>query len=367
MSLFHKSLFTLTTIFLLALTAISQTQSPTPPDDKVVVHTEEIKVNFSAFGINGKFDASLKIEDIVITENDILHQASSLRHIPANVLIVLDTGGEDHIAKDFNTTRKTARALIEKLQADDSAAIIEYHDRVEVIAEWSRDKQALSAALSKNMNFGKRSVFVEALNFAVEYFEKSGLDNRHLVLITDGTDSQSGREQRLMAIRNVLATNINVHVLSYTKMEQDVLTKRRKSISARKGPAIELPPGAGIPIPGPKEQSNPPGGVTINTDRAMMRKIKQRGEDLALAEEDLTQLADDTNGEIYLPELREDMIEKTAVLAQNIDSQYVLTYLPKRPLNEVTREEERIITITPRRNDVQIQGRRRLLVRPQRQ
>src|SRR4051812_2913388 len=69
--------------------------TPTPNDDEAVrVVTEEVKLNVLAFDENGKFVPDLKGTDIVITENDILHQPTSVRRIPANVLIVMDTGGE---------------------------------------------------------------------------------------------------------------------------------------------------------------------------------------------------------------------------------------------------------------------------------
>src|SRR6185369_13181563 len=85
---------------LLGLPVITTAQSrrvpqatPTPPkeDDTERVETEEIKLNVVAFDDNGNFVRDVKVPDLVITENNILHQPSSVRRIPANVLIVLDT------------------------------------------------------------------------------------------------------------------------------------------------------------------------------------------------------------------------------------------------------------------------------------
>src|SRR4030095_10813154 len=76
---------------------VPQRPTPTPSlrdDDTERLATEEIKLNVVAFDANGEFFADVKGSDLVITENDILHQPSSLRRIPANVLIVMDTGGE---------------------------------------------------------------------------------------------------------------------------------------------------------------------------------------------------------------------------------------------------------------------------------
>ena len=336
----------------------AQTPTPTPPDEKpVVVYTEEVKINISAFDLEGNFAESLKKEDLVINEDGRLHQANIIQHIPAKVLILLDTGGESRVAKDFKTTRETAKSLISRLQPDDQVALMQYHDKVELISGWTSDKTQLFNTLDKKMNFGSRSRFTEAVNEATRFLQKVNTENRHLVLIGDGLDSISNQELRNTVIRNLTAINVNVHVLSYTGLEQQVVEERRKSVSGGGRSAINLPPGAdnpsivkGVPI------------VTINTDRAMMRKIKERGEALKQSERDLTQLTEDTNGIMYLPESKEEMILKTGSLARNIDSQYVVTYTPKRPLNESPDGEVRIIEVTSRRDNVIVQAKRKLIV-----
>ena len=350
-----------------ALTGAAQsgklTPRPKPPsdDDAERVFTEEIKLNVTAYDEAGKFFAGVKKEDLVINEDGVLHQASSVRRLPATVLIVLDTGGEDRQAKDFKTTRDAAKALINNLQADDSVALLEYNDSAKILAEWTSDKTQLLAALDKNLGLGKRSRFVEALNTAVKFFDKSKLENRHLVLITDGLDSTSDEAERSAAIKNLLATDINVHIMSYTKMEQAVVEQRKKSVRGGGTQRKELPPGADIPVQG---QTKTYPIMTINLDRAMIRKIRERGENLSKSEKALTGLAVNTNGLLFLPETRKEMIEKTDFLASNIDSNYVLTYIPKRALSDVRATEERNIEVTSRRPGLEILAKRKLVVNP---
>jgi hypothetical protein len=354
-----------------ALTIFAAAQSgrtnprPTPvpgDDDPEKVFTEEIKMNVSAFDQTGAFFAGVKKEDLVINEDGVLHQATSVRRIPATVLIVLDTGGEDRQAKDFRTTREAAKALINGLQTDDTIALMEYNDSAKILAEWTNDKAQLLAALNKNLAFGKRSRFVEALNLAVKFFDKSNLENRHLVLITDGLDSTSDDSQRRAAIRNLQATDINVHVLSYTKMEQTVVAQRIRSVQGGGTQRKELPPGAEPPVQG---QTRTYPVMTINMDRAMIRKIRERGENLARSEKALTELSDNTNGLLILPESRDEMIQKTDFLARNIDANYVVTYIPKRALIDVRVVEERNIEVTSRRAGLEVLAKRKLIVNPE--
>jgi len=359
----------LAVFFLSSVSAFGQsgrtTPRPTPvpgDDDPEKIFTEEIKMNVSAFDRTGAFFTGVKKEDLVINEDGVLHQATSVRRIPATVLIVLDTGGEDRQAKDFRTTREAAKALVGSLQPDDTVAVMEYNDEVKILAEWTNDKALLTSALNKNLGLGKRSRLVEALNLAIRFFDRSNLENRHLVLITDGLDSTSDDAQRRAAFRDLQATDINVHIMSYTKMEQAVVGQRIKSVQGGGTKRKDLPPGADPPVRG-TTTTYPV--MTVNLDRAMIRKIRERGENLARSETALTELSENTNGLLILPESRAEMIEKTELLARNIDANYVVTYIPKRALSDVRTTEERSIEVTSRRAGLEVLAKRKLIVRPE--
>lgn len=352
-------------LFVLFLCAAANAQTPAPtlaPDDAPEkVFTEEIKLNVSAFDRNGNIFGDVKKEDLVIAEDGRLHQADSLRRVPANVLIVLDTGGEMRAKKGFEQTKKTAASLINALAAEDSVAIMNYHDKVEIVAEWTNKTEALKILAAKT-NFGKRSVFTDALQTATRFLQKTPLDNRHLVLITDGTDTFNNQAERDAATRNLLATDINVHVISYTKLELIDIEPRTKGAKAKRIEVLQPEIKAQLPN-GVRDIALVSGGVTINTDRAFLKKMRERKTALLNAETYLTELSRDTNGEIILPESNEEMLEKTAVVARIIDSSYVVTYTPKRPLSESPDGETRNIEISSRRPNLQVQARRKLVVK----
>ncbi|HQU86485.1 MAG TPA: VWA domain-containing protein [Pyrinomonadaceae bacterium] len=365
----------LTPLFILLFSIFANAQSgrivqrptPTPtPDDTEKIFTEEVKLNILAFDENGKFYDGAKAEDVVITENNIIHQASSLRRIPANVLIVMDTGGEMRQKKSLQLTRNAALSVVKSLKDDDQIAVLQYSDKAEILAEWTNDKTQIVDAIKKKSNFGRRSAFVAALDLAEDFMRKNPLDNKHLVLITDGTDSLSSAEEKAAALRKILATDINVHVISYTKMETDDVAPRTKMIS-NSPPKKALPPevAAGLPNGVRDVATAPKIGPTINLDRAMQKKLKERKADLEKSEKQLQTLAENTNGEFILPLDAEEMLEKGSLVARMIDSSYVVTYIPKRPLSESARGEERDIVVTSRRDGLLVEAKRKLIVKPE--
>jgi hypothetical protein len=359
-----KVLLLFTAILGLVVLSFAQNPTPTPPEQVEKVDTEEIKVNILAFDQNGNFAESLTKDDVVINENNRLHQANSLRRIPANVLILLDVGNEISYAKNQKTTLKTAKTLIENLQTDDSVAVMQYADKVELISDWSKNREETVFNLTKKIGFGKRSVFNEALNQAIDFFQKSPTENRHLILISDGIDSFNSKQNKDLAYSKLFASDINVHILSYTKMQTQVIAEKQSIFEKGNPNPQRLPEEVLITLPQDVQRTaRMPRLGSINIDREMIKKRKQQAESIKQSESALSEIAENTNGEMFLPEDNEEMIEKTEDLAKIIDSQYVLTYTPKRALSESPDGEIRIIEVSSKRAGVTVQARRKLIVR----
>jgi VWFA-related protein len=360
---FFLQIFTLI-FFLFAIISNAQTPTPTPVDDEepLKVDTEEIKVNVSAFDRFGEFVPEVDKEDLVIVEDGRLHQATSVRRIPANVLIVLDTGGEMRQIKSISQTRETAKELIRKLDSNNSVAVLEYHDKARILTEWTTNKFQVLDDLDKKLIFGRRSIFSEALALATEFLSKSEVENRHLVLITDGTDSVWINEKRETALQNLLGTNINVHVISYTKLELVDIKPRAAGI--QKGSTKKaLPPEIIETLPnGVRDVANAPSMSSVNTDKKFINTMKERQRALEDGEKYLLNLSESTSGLFILPDDKEEMLEKTALVAKVIDSNYVVTYTPKRALSESKAGETRNIEVSSKKKGLQVLAKRKLVV-----
>ncbi len=368
-----KNYFCLGALFF-TLTTIGFSQTPTPTraqeEEKETVVTEEIKVSVAAFDRDGEFVSGVQREDLVIVEDGRLQQASSVRRVPANVLLLLDTGGE--MRNNLSTTRQTAKNLVNKLQASDNISVFQYNDKAEKLSDWTIDKTQVLNILEKKLTFGRRSVFNQALEAAIKYFYRTPLENRHLVLITGGTDSFNDAVLRDLVAKNLIASDITVHVISYTQLQQGTIKSQKTIFQEGEYKPKRMPEEIAETLPdvkgaGKKQRMTPRkmakiprlGSITLDVERN--RRGRADSDNLEAGEQFLTKITEDTNGEVFLPESFDEMIEKTEILARNIDSQYVVTYVPKRPLKDSATGEIRQIEVSSRRAGLQAQARRKLI------
>ena len=345
-------------LLLLRLDASGQV-STTTPETIEKVSTEEIKVNASITTTNGNAVTDLKFEDLVIKEDDRLQQANSVHYVPANVLILLDVGNEISYGKRNKVTAETARALITALKPADSVALIQYSNKAEVLSDWTKDKAQLLQTLNRKVGFAKYSNFYEAVQNAVVFFKKEPRENCHLVLITNGIDSFNKVSSKTSLTKELLSSNINVHIISYTELQKQFIEGTKNITPGGGAKMIPMPSGAGS---SQGSQMQIYAGVSINTDGKMKRKRKEELMQLQSSEQFLAEIAENTNGEIFLPATADEMVESTLLLTRNIDSQYVITYTPKRPLEGAKEGETRIIEVFSRRSGFEIQSHRKFVV-----
>jgi VWFA-related protein len=352
--------------------AFAFSQTPTPePAERVV--TEEIRLNVRALDRTGNAAADLRTEDLVISEDGRLHQASSVRPTPASVLIAMDSGGTIRQKKNIETTRSVASALAGELRTGTHFAVIQSHDRVEQLIKWTPDKREALTAIDTKTGFGRRSSFTLAIEQAEKIMTKAPTENRHLVLITDGLDTIENEAARSEAIRKLWRSGVVVHVISYTQLEnrsQPLIggLLQKGEDNPRRMPE-EVMEQLVYAIPVKKiiakdilRQIYQPRLISLVIDDPFERARKKQSKALAIAQLQLSVLSDYTGGEFFLPDTLEEMTDQAREIAQTINSQFVVTYTPKRPLKDVKADEIRQIEVTSRRPDVNVRASRRLVV-----
>ena len=360
-------------IFSLSMSAQAQSgakPSPSPKSEDqetVRVFTEEVRLPIAATDTYGHYDPSLTIDDVLVIENGKQQQIKSIQHLPANVLLLLDVGNQLGL-KSSELTRNAALNLINRLFKGTRFAVMQFAMKPELIQPWTTDKSDMEKILKRKMLSGKSSHLADALAAAAVQFRETAPGTRHIVIISDGVDTPGGKVTLTNAMKQLNAIQASVHVLSYTVLERQQLQAKTKIVSGGDGVQRDAQPGGnpvanGDPTLPPGVTRNPSFKVgSIDTDVAMRRKRKEYERATRDSEKQLTELAEETGGRIFLPVNSDELIAQAANVATDIGSRYVLTYRPTHPLSEARPGEYRTVEVAPRRVGLYLRTRKGYVV-----
>jgi len=260
-----------------------------------------------------------------------------------------------------------AAALISGLRVEDQIAVVQVNNRVELLQSWTTNQADAVKSLNQLLP-GKRSLLMKGLFAAVEQFKNIPPGNSHLVLISDGVDRPGEETDLRDAYQALLATNVTLHVISYASLGAKVpppTPTRPRAKSAVAPELIEALPRTQFkydPTPDLKSQLQHKGGVVLDIDLLFARKgIKPA---LARRSDEFLVLTEETGGNLWLPNSADEMISEGREVARDVDSQYVLSYKPIKPLNEATPNEYRRLEVFSRRVGLTVTARRGYVVNP---
>ena len=343
--------------------------SPTPPNQEqepVRVFTEEVRLPVIALDQFGHYDPTLEPDDVLVLEDGVAQQVRSVRHIPANVLLLLDTGGElsglGGSSKLTSLTRDVAIQVLQSVPDDTSLAVMQFNNSVELLQPWTADKTLLLKVLKTKLSSGKRARFSDALVAAASLMKDRPEGSRHLVVITDGVDTAGTKTSRAEALKQLAAARATVHIISYTEFVLQKKEGRTPGVSTGQVATARDPITATDPTLPPGTTRSPSFGVGIRFDPAMKRQRKAYEGEIKKSQQVLTSVADEMGGRIFLPLNREEMLAQAREAASEIGSEYVITYRPKRPLANSRPGEYRRLEVAPRKQGLTLRSRRGYVV-----
>ena len=335
-------------------------------DDRVKVFTEEVRLPVIAIDQFGHYDPTVVPDDILVLEDGLAQQIRSVRRIPANVLLVLDTGGElsglGGFSKRTNLTRDVAIELLNRLREDTWVEVMQFNNSVSMVQGWTRDRPATLKALKTKLSSGKRARFADAVLAAGQQLQDRPEGSRHVIFITDGVDSPGGKIDRGQAMKQLAAARATVHIISYTEFVRQEKPKKDESkirqVHTSRDPIATMDP------------TQPPGTTrspayvykSITFDPAMKRQRKAYESDVRNSEQTLRAMAEETGGQIFLPKTSDEMIAQAREAAREVGAEYVVTYKPKRPLSSAEKGEYRKIEVASRRVGLTVKSRRGYVV-----
>jgi VWFA-related protein len=360
---------------LLAQSGVHPKPSPTPQDDETErVYTEEVRLPVFAYDEKGRPDLHLETDDVLVVEDDVPQQVRSVRRVPASVVLVLGTGWDlDPIVRS-NTTRDIALSVIGSLREGDQLAVLQFNGRTDTLQNWTTDRPAAGRVVKARLASGEGSNLSRAIRRATELLAERPVGNRHLVLVTDGIDT-AGSKDYDDAVKRLISSQATLHVISYTAVAGEAVKQpwwknppekpgaaQARADQATVGIDPTRPPGMRGPGINPHDVNS---GITF--DPALRRRRKEAEREMMRGESRLKGLTEETGGRILLPETIEGMLTEGAGVARDIDSQYVVTYTPKRPLRRAAATEYRKVHVDARRIGLTLRARRGYVVGSMRQ
>jgi VWFA-related protein len=361
---------------LCAQSGVRPRPTPKPAEDEEAerVYTEEVRIPVFAFDEKGNFDATLAVEDVLVVEDDVPQQVKSVRRTPASVLLLLGTGWDLDPIVRANTTRDVALSVIRNLREGDSLAVVQFNGKVDTLQGWTGDKLEAVRTVRSKLVSGEGSNLSRGIRRAVEMLSERPVGNRHLVIITDGIDMASSKDYD-DATKRLIASQTTLHVISYAEVAREQMKKPWWKVPPEKPGAAQSaadqatvgidptrPPGMRGPGINPHDVNS---GVTF--DPALRRRRKEAEREMERGQARLKSLTEETGGRLRQPNSEEGMSVEAAGVAREIDSQYVVTYSPKRPLRRAAATEYRRIHVGARRQGLALRARTGYVVGTMRQ
>ena len=282
-------------------------QAPQKPhrDDKdtIRLRVEEVLLPVSVHSELGKLPPNLQKTDFILTEDGKKQVINSVMHTPANILFVLDAGG-DSTLKNLNLNRDLAIKMVDAMGPEDKAAVVTYSDQVNLLSQWTGDKAALHRALQWDFKPGIRSDFYQSLLYAADEVLPRVSGRRSLVVISDGVDSfnELDFEKVLTAFHRARAT-------TYVISQNEILLK-------------ELKPRAFNPLTS-YEMLDPVARKRIAALRAYYKQLEA-------AEITLKGLAEETGGTVWNSSTREEFAKLSPQIVTEIGTEYLFAYSTER-------------------------------------
>jgi VWFA-related protein len=163
--------------------------------DEEVVKTDSDLVILDALVLQkktGRVVGGLKREDFTLTADGVAQQITqfSQNSLPLSVLLLIDRGG--CLDPFGENVRRAARDAVSHLKPADEVAVMAYHDSVDLVEEFTRDRQLVSDALDRvpghdeEANHCLNRAFYEAARYMVSAGNPVG---RRVIIVITGVTS----------------------------------------------------------------------------------------------------------------------------------------------------------------------------------
>jgi len=286
------------------------------PVDVIRVRTDEVVVPVSVRDERGAPVNGLSEDQFLVYENGVRQEIASFnrRRVPANIVLLMDASGS--VFYEMNLIREAARTFLQELVPGDQVSVMQFADRVELLADWTRaeDAGAINKALAWRYHAGERTAFYEGLQRAAEIQLKKVEGRRIIILLTDGIDT-AGRGSFSDALTAVRVAEASVYVVSLT-------VRLREELERKVGGRLRA--------------------FLSGISRAEISRYRTMIDD---SERQLISVSEETGGRVFFPHETENLTPAYRAIAEELRTQYILTYVPKKGAGTEGWRELRVLVL----------------------
>lgn len=155
------------------------------------VSPQLLRFNASITDRNGRAIGGMRERDFTVYENGVERQVINVvpANEPFNLVLLLDVSGSVEERMDF--IRKAARDFLNTTSPQDRIAIISFRDDIQMISNFSTDRQMLSRKLDE-MDAGGGTALYDALGYVLaDTLKQLRGERTAVVIMSDGDDNKS--------------------------------------------------------------------------------------------------------------------------------------------------------------------------------
>ena len=163
------------------------------PTSKIVtaVAPQLLRFNASVLDRNGRAIRGMRESDFTVWENGVERRVTNVSpaNEPFNLVLLLDVSGSVEERMDF--IRKAARDFLLTTSPQDRISIVSFRDDIQIISDFSTDRQLLSKKLDE-IDAGGGTALYDALGYVlVEPLKRLRGERTAIVVMSDGDDNKS--------------------------------------------------------------------------------------------------------------------------------------------------------------------------------
>jgi VWFA-related protein len=297
-------------------------------DDIVSVSTTEVLLPVTVRDRQGRLVINLTREDFRVFEDGREQPLSelALRQVPVDVVLMIDASSS--AAGNLDDFRRAVEGFAQKLAPDDRISLIKFDDRVELLQDWTQSRVQLRRSLRRIVP-GVFTLFNDALLLAARE-QLRGAGARHaIIVLTDGIDSGRGHSTLEATLRELLAAQATVYVVSNTEIERQKKKAELDSLLAATASAVRF-------------------------NQLRIGDLQEGLRVLDISERNLSQLTATTGGRLYKPESFSALDATYAEVADELRHQYALYYTP---LNKNKDGRFRRVKVETKNSSLQVAAR----------